>query len=97
MFNAVVAHDLDRIADRLAAGMAEAGLPTRILETAGERDRNAIILGGPVGRLGRPILLVAPDTRSAALVAELDAMAFREPRRADPIRDPIPSPQRGEG
>ena len=87
LFNAVVAHDLDRIADRLAAGMAEAGLPTRILESPGERDRNAIVLGGPVGRLQRPILLIAPDTRSAALVAELDAMAFRERRRADPIRD----------
>ena len=27
LFNAVVAHDLDRIADRLAAGLAEAGCP----------------------------------------------------------------------
>lgn len=91
LFNAVVAHDLDRIADRLAAGMAEAGLATRILETPGERDRNAIVLGGPVARLLRPTLLVAPDTRLESLVAELGAMTFRERRQADPIRDPIPS------
>jgi spermidine synthase len=87
LFNAVVAHDLDRIADRLAAGMAEAGLSTRILETGGERDRNAIVLGGSVGRLRRPGLLVATDTMSDVLAAELDAMAFRERRRTDPIRD----------
>jgi spermidine synthase len=97
LFNAIVAHDLDRIADRLAAGMAEAGLATRILETPGERDRNAIVLGGPVGRLRRPTLLVQTDTMADTLAAELCAMAFRERRRADPIRDPVPSPPRGEG
>lgn len=98
LFNAVVAHDLDRIVDRLAAGMAEAGLVTRILDTSGERDRNAIVLGGPVARLRRPTLLVVPDTRSEVLAAELDAMAFRDRRQADPIRDGFrPSPQRGEG
>ena len=89
LFNAVVAHDLDRIVDRLAAGMAEAGFATRILDTSGERDRNAIVLGGPVARLRRPTLLVLPDTRSDALAAELDAMAFpRSPAgRPDPRRD----------
>jgi spermidine synthase len=87
LFNAVVAHDLDRIADRLAAGMAEAGFATRILDTSGERDRNAIILGGPVARLRPPRLLVTTDTMADALAAELDAMAFRERRRAEPIRD----------
>lgn len=88
LFNAVVAHDLDRIADRVAAGMAAAGLPARILDTAGERDRNAIVAGGEVGRLERPPLLVPPDTMAGDVAAELDAMKFRAPRRADPLRDP---------
>jgi spermidine synthase len=87
MFNAVVAHDLDRIADRLAAGMAEAGLATRILERPGERDRNAIVLGGPVASLRQPTLLVPTDTMADVLAAELAAMVFRERRQADPIRD----------
>jgi predicted membrane-bound spermidine synthase len=87
LVNAVVAHDLDRIADMLAAGMAEAGLPTGILDIAGARDRNAIVLGGQVDPLERPRLLVATDAMGAELAAELDAMKFRDRRRAHPICD----------
>lgn len=87
LFNAVLAHDLDRTADRLAAGMEEAGLAARILDTAGARDRNAIIVGGPVRWLERPMLLLRPDTMVEVLETELGAMAFRDRRRADPIDD----------
>ncbi|HEX2113223.1 MAG TPA: fused MFS/spermidine synthase [Alphaproteobacteria bacterium] len=87
LVNAVLAHDLDRLADRLAAGMTVAGLPTRILDAAGTRDRNAIILGGTVGGLARPTLRVRPDTLANTLAAELAEMAFRTRRRAEPIHD----------
>jgi predicted membrane-bound spermidine synthase len=87
LFNAVLAHDLDRTADRVAAGMAEAGLATRILDTVGARDRNAIIVAGAFGHLERPRLLVPTDAMADVLAAELDAMAFRGRRRADPIQD----------
>lgn len=87
LVNAVVAHDFDRIADRVAAGLAEAGLPTRILDTQGERDRNAIVLGGRAGRWQRPTLLVPSETDADALAAALRAMAFRDRRRAEPIAD----------
>jgi spermidine synthase len=87
LVNAVLAHDLDRLADRLAAGMAVAGLPTRILDAAGTRDRNALILGGAVGGLARPALRVRPDTLADTLEAELAEMTFRTRRRAEPIHD----------
>ncbi len=87
LFNAVVAHDLDRIADRIAAGMAAAGLPSRILDTPGERDRNAVIAGGNVGGLARPPVLVPTDALAHMLAAELEAMEFRDPRRVEPLRD----------
>jgi spermidine synthase len=87
MLNAVLAHDLDRLADRVAAGMTAVGLPTRILDAAGTRDRNAIILGGAVAGLARPALRIRPDTLADTLEAELGEMAFRVRRRADAIRD----------
>jgi spermidine synthase len=87
LLNAVLAHDLDRLADRVAAGMASAGMPTRILDAAGTRDRNAIILGGAVAGLQPPTLCVRPDTLADTLAAELAEMTFRTRRRADPLRD----------
>jgi spermidine synthase len=89
LLNAVLAHDLDRFADRVAAGMAATGLPTRILDAAGTCDRNAIILGGAVAGLARPGLTVRPDTLADTLEAELAEMTFRTRRRADPIRDGV--------
>lgn len=90
LLNAVLAHDLDRLADQVAAGMAAAGLPTRILDAAGMRDRNAIILGGAVAGLARPGLTIRPDTLADTLEAELAEMTFRARRRADPIHDAAP-------
>jgi spermidine synthase len=90
LLNAVLAHDLDRFADQVAAGMAAAGLPTRILDAAGTRDRNAIILGGAVAGLARPGLTIRPDTLADILEAELAEMTFRTRRRADPVHDDAP-------
>ena len=87
LFNAILAHDIDPIADMLAAGMEEAGLATRILDTPGELDRNAIILGGKIDDLEKPMLLVPTDTMDEEITAELEAMVFRERRAAHPIRD----------
>ena len=87
LLNAVLAHDLDRLADRVAAGMANAGMSTRILDAAGTRDRNAIILGGAVSGLTPPSLVVRPDTLADTLAAELAEMTFRTRRRADPFHD----------
>ena len=92
LLNAVLAHDLDRFADRVAAGMANAGLSTRILDAAGTRDRNAIILGGAVAGLQPPTLRVRPDTLADTLAAELAEMTFRTRRRADPIHDAVAVP-----
>lgn len=90
LLNAVLAHDLDRFADRVAAGMASIGLSTRIFDAAGTRDRNALILGGAVAGLQPPALLVRPDTLADTLAAELAEMTFRTRRRADPVHDEGP-------
>jgi spermidine synthase len=87
LLNAVLAHDLDRFADGVAASMATAGMSTRILDAAGTRDRNAIILGGAVAGLQPPALRMRPDTLADTLAAELAEMTFRTRRRADPIHD----------
>lgn len=87
LFNAVVAHDLDRIADRIAAGMSAAGLPARILDTPGERDRNAVVAAGNVAQLERPSVMVPTEALSHMLATELEAMTFRDPRPIEPVRD----------
>lgn len=87
LFNAIVGNDRDPHPDRIAAGMIEAGLPVRILDTLGETHRNAIIVGGKGPPLRRPTLLMKPATMADDIAEELDAMRFRAPRPCDPILD----------
>jgi predicted membrane-bound spermidine synthase len=87
LFNAIAGDDRDPHPDRIAAGMIEAGLPVRILDTLGETHRNAIIIGGKGPRMRRPGLLLRPATMVDDIAEELDAMIFRAPRPCDPFLD----------
>ena len=89
LFNAVVAHAIRPIVDRLAAGDGGGGArhahPRHVRRARPQRDRAR--RPGRL-RLRRPTLLVVPsDAVADALAAELDAMAFRDRRPASPIRD----------
>jgi SAM-dependent methyltransferase len=70
----------DRTADRLAAGLARAGWPVRILDERGTPQRNAVVLAGAVRGLRRPRLLVAPTVERDRIARELAAMGFRRRR-----------------
>jgi predicted membrane-bound spermidine synthase len=87
LFNAIAGDDRDPHPDRIAAGMTEAGLPARILDTLGETHRNAIICGGKGRRLKPPRLLMKPSAMADDLVDDLRGMAFRSPRPCDPMTD----------
>ena len=87
LFNAIAGNDRDPHPDRIAAGMIEAGLPARILDTLGETHRNAIIVGGEGRRLRAPRLLMKPATMADDLAEDLRGMAFRAPRPCDAMTD----------
>jgi hypothetical protein len=87
VFNAIAGNDRDPHPDRIAAGMIEAGLPARILDTLGETHRNAIIVGGRGPRLRPPHLLMKPATMAADIIDDLRGMAFRAPRPCDAMTD----------
>jgi len=82
--NVLLDDDRDGTADAIARAMAEAGLAPRVLDTPGEVDRNAIVMGGFGQALVPPRLLVAPRRDRQAIAAELAAMRFRPWRRRGP-------------
>lgn len=90
LFNAILADRADDLADRLAAGIVKAGLPACILDSKIEPHRNAIVVGGFVGRLARPTKLIAVYASDDDLSDELKAMSFRARRRAEPFHDDDP-------
>ena len=75
-FNVLVEHDFDPGAEALAARMAEAGFQVRLLDTPGEIERNAIVMGGAVADLRPPTLLVTPEVSGDELILELGRMRF---------------------
>jgi spermidine synthase len=80
--NVLLDHDRDPTADAIARSMAAAGLAARVLDTPGEVDRNAIVVGGDAGAALRPpALTVKPLRDRQAIEAELEAMRFRPWRR----------------
>jgi hypothetical protein len=89
LVNAIVADDDDPLADLIAAGIAKAGLPTCILDARHEENRNAIVIGGSVGRLTRPTLLLRLSVMADDIKQELRGMSFRARRTADPLLDEV--------
>lgn len=51
VMNAMIAHDLDMLADRIALNMEYAGLPAILFDWQGRNDRNVIIAGGAVEQM----------------------------------------------
>ncbi|MCC7048190.1 MAG: fused MFS/spermidine synthase [Alphaproteobacteria bacterium] len=81
LVNVLLANDRDRTADAIAAAMAKAGLAVQLLDTTGDVDRNAIVVGGRGAALERPSLLVAPRRDRKSIADALDEMRFRPWRR----------------
>lgn len=79
--NVLLADDRDPGADRIAGAMAAAGFRVQVLDTPGETDRNAILVGSLAGAAARPALMVPPRIDRGRIAAELDAMRFRPWRR----------------
>jgi spermidine synthase len=80
LVNVCLERKSDPIADRIAAGFKEAGLPVRLLDSPGG-ERNAIVLAGQVGNLRCPRLLILPQAGAELTGKELRAMRFRRRRR----------------
>jgi spermidine synthase len=51
VMNAMIAHDLDMLADRIALNMESAELPAVLFDRPGRHDRNIIIAGGVVDQV----------------------------------------------
>jgi spermidine synthase len=75
--NILVQNDFDDCADRLAKAMKSAWTDVRVLDTAGKRDRNAIVMAGRVSQLREPDLLLQPQTDAKAIKNELGRLQFR--------------------
>jgi len=81
LMNVIVADDDDRAPDNLARAMKSAWRTVRILDSEGYDDRNAVLAAGPVARLKRPRLLLAPRGRKKKMAEDLATMQFRRLRR----------------
>ena len=75
--NILVQNDFDDCADRLAKAMKSAWPEVRVLDTAGKRDRNAIVMAGWVSQLREPELLLWPKIDAKAIKNELASLQFR--------------------
>lgn len=70
-------HAFDRRVDRIADCMSTIFPNVRVLDSHGLLDRNAIVMGGHVGRVECPRMLVAPAVQQDTITAELEALQFR--------------------
>ncbi len=75
--NIHIGNDMDIVADRIVACMADVWPEVRLLDTNGLRDRNAIAMAGAVSKLGRPYLLIFPAADANLIDAELAMMNYR--------------------
>jgi spermidine synthase len=82
--NLMVDHDFDDNADMVAARMAEAGLPVRLLDVPGKLFRNAIAIGGSAANLRPPSLIVRPAASCDELNDELEDMRLRTWQPSNP-------------
>jgi spermidine synthase len=77
LMNVIVDDDDDRTPDNLVRLMARTWRQTRLLDSDGYENRNAVALAGAVGALKKPRLLMPPLRRAKKLAADLKAMDFR--------------------
>jgi hypothetical protein len=82
--NLMINHDLDDNADVVAARIAEAGFPVRLLDIPGKLFRNAIAIGGAIKDLRPPGLIVRPDAACDDLCDDLARMQIRFWRPSTP-------------
>ena len=80
--NVHLKNDLDRHADQIAVRMGTVWNHVRILDCAGELDRNAIVMGGVVEHLDAPSVTILPAIDAELIEKELHSMKFR-PCRTD--------------
>jgi hypothetical protein len=81
LVNILLEHDLDRGADDIAGAMTAIGLGVQVLDTPGELDRNAIVIGSEATPLERPKLHIAPEAdQEVRITAQLGRMRFRARR-----------------
>lgn len=81
LVNVLLANDRDPTADEIAAAMTKAGLDVQLLDTPGDVDRNAIVVGSRGRPLERPSLLVVPRRDRKPIADALGEMRFRPWRR----------------
>ncbi len=80
LMNVIVDNDDDRTPDEVVRLMGKTWRQTRLLDSDGWEDRNAVALAGAVAALKKPRLLMPPLRRAKKLAADLKAMAFRKLR-----------------
>lgn len=74
--NVIIDHDLDLLADHIAAGMTEAtGLPVALFDEMQQPDRNIVIVAGALSAV------LPRGTEPESIRRELEQMKMREVRR----------------
>ncbi len=81
LVNFIVADDDDRSPDDAARLMMKTWRRTRLLDSDGWLDRNAVIAAGAVAKLKRPTLLMPPRRGARKFAEGLRTMKFRKLRR----------------
>lgn len=85
--NVHVANDFDEAPDSIADCMANVWPDTRLLDSLGWGNRNAILMAGNVSHLKEPVLLERPAISANEIEAELATMKFRARRNFIRLRD----------
>jgi spermidine synthase len=77
LLNVLLQHGSDQSGEIIASSMVDAEFEVRVLEPPGPTERNAIVMGGVVGLLRPPTLLVAPEVILNEIIAQLAHMQSR--------------------
>jgi SAM-dependent methyltransferase len=80
LINVIVKNDGDRTPDNILRLMGQTWRQTRLLDSDGWNDRNAVGLAGAVRDLKRPRLLVPPSRGAKKLARDMQSMRFRKLR-----------------
>jgi len=81
LINVIVDNDEDRRPDRLVRTLRTWWPRTRLLDTHGWTDRNAVVAAGAVAGLKKPVVLMPPRPGGARLARELEILNWRPVRR----------------
>ena len=77
LINIIVADDDDLTPDNILCLMQQTWRQTRLLDSDGWKDRNAVGLAGAVGKLKRPKILMPPARGAKKFAAEFQSLQFR--------------------